>query len=303
MKIIKPIAVTDATLVSHSVAENDYAVWASGTTYTAGQKVIMTTGVHKIFESVADGNTGNDPSTTTGFWIDLGPTNRWAMFDQAVGTVTEGALEIATVIELADADGVDAIALLDLSGDTALIELIDAADAVLYSDERPLIDYADAAPSWYSYFFGEQEHIANLVLLGLPFFYSARLRVTISAAAGNVSIGTLAFSRAVEAGITEWSPEIGITDYSTKETDIYGVTKVVERRYATVMSCDFKIPHRQLRAVFRLLAAIRATPVVWIGSEDQQLDVTIVYGFYKGFNIIMKNTRFSFCSLEIEGLT
>lgn len=303
MKITKPIAVTDDTLVSCSVAENDYPVWESGTTYAAGQKVIMTTGVHSIFESVAGGNVGNDPSTTTGFWIDLGPTNRWAMFDQAVGTVTEDALEIVTVIELADADGVDALALLDLSGETALIELIDAADAVLYSEERPLIDYDDAAPGWYSYFFGEQAPVANLVLLGLPFYYSARLRVTISAAAGNVSIGTLAFGRAVEIGITEWAPEIGITDYSTKETDEFGVKRVVERRYASVMSCDLKIPHRDLRAMFRLLAAIRATPVVWIGSEDQLFDVTIVYGFYRGFNIILKNTRYSFCSLEIEGLT
>jgi len=302
VKLIKPVPVTDDTLVSHSVAENDHAVWSAGTTYNEGDKVIMTTGVHKVYESVAGDNTGNNPSTSSGWWIELAPTNRWAMFDQAVGTMTEDQDEIETVIALADRDGFNAVALLELYGLVALIELIDQEENVLHSEERGLIDYLDEAPSWYNYFFGDYSRVTSLVLLGLPFFYSARLRVTVTGV-GDVAIGTLAFGQVVEVGETLWEPEIGITDYSTKEADEFGVRRVIKRRYATVMSCDFKFDHRQLRRVFRLLADIRATPVVWIGSEDQLFDVTVIYGFYKGFNIVLKNSRHSYCNLEIEGLT
>ena len=303
MKMIKPIAMTDATLLAHSVTEADYAVWAVGTTYAAGAKVIMTTGVHKIYESVAGGNVGNNPSTTTGFWIDLGATNRWKMFDQGVGSLTTDTDEIAVKIALADADYVNAVALLGVSGNSALIELLDATDTVLWSQESLLYEFdTSLSVDWYNYFFSVFEPLDSMIVLNLPRYTSARLRVTISGD-GPVSIGTLAFGKAVDLGATQWSPQLGITDYSTKETDVYGVTTVLERSYATTLNADFFFPHSLLRRVFKTLADVRATPTVWIGSEDSAFDVTIVYGFFKNFNIVLQHPGGSFCNLEVEGLT
>ena len=84
MKVIKPIAVTDATLYGCSEPEDDYAAWAIGTTYGAGDKVIVLS-THKIYESLQAANTGNDPTTATDWWLDLGPTNRWKMLVPGTG--------------------------------------------------------------------------------------------------------------------------------------------------------------------------------------------------------------------------
>ena len=48
-------------------------------------------------------------------------------------------------------------------------------------------------------------------------------------------------------------------------------------------------------------AALRATPVLWIGSES--FESLTVYGFYKEFSIDLAYPTVSYCSLTIEGLT
>ena len=50
-----------------------------------------------------------------------------------------------------------------------------------------------------------------------------------------------------------------------------------------------------------LRAALRATPVLWIGSES--FESLTVYGFYKEFSIDIAYPTVSYCSLTIEGLT
>ena len=51
MKLIRPETVTDSIFQSSDVPETDYSAWAGGTTYADGDRVIVTTGVHKIYES------------------------------------------------------------------------------------------------------------------------------------------------------------------------------------------------------------------------------------------------------------
>ena len=46
----------------------------------------------------------------------------------------------------------------------------------------------------------------------------------------------------IELGTTETAPTIGITDYSRRVTDDYGVTTVVERGFARRMSVRLGVP-------------------------------------------------------------
>jgi len=301
MKMMPPIQVTDSSLTSSSVAEADHAAWSSGVTYATGDKVILTTGYHRIYESLADGNTGNNPATTTGYWVDIGPTNRWAMFDLAVGTVTEDTDEIEVVIALSNVEYANCLALLDVVGDIALLEIIDDEENVLWSRELELKTFGLSGADWYWYFFSDLEQLDSVIAMDIPRFYDSSLRVTITGT-GTVGCGTLAFGQAEDIGITEWGPRLGLHSYSTKETDPYGVTTVVSRGYSKVMECDFFFPHAWVRQVFRKLAEVRDTPVLWIGSDEPLFDVMIVYGFAKNFEITLRTPRGSWCALEVEGL-
>lgn len=110
MKIIPPIPVTDAILVSSTVAEDDAPAYSAATTYAAGDKVISS---HRVYESAQAANTGHSVLDPT-WWTDIGPTKRWAPFDQAIGTYCTGASPIEIV--LAPAQNTNAVALIDVSG-------------------------------------------------------------------------------------------------------------------------------------------------------------------------------------------
>ena len=110
LQLLQPVTIVDANLVSSNVPENDAAEWSAQTTYPAGARVIRAA-THRIYESAIAGNIGNDPAGASGLWIDVGPTKRWAMFDQALGTSTTATSLVAVTI---DAPAIQAVALLDV---------------------------------------------------------------------------------------------------------------------------------------------------------------------------------------------
>jgi len=306
MKVLIPYEVTDSNLISCSVPETEtgLAVWSAATTYAAGQRCFMTTGVHKIFESVAAGNLNHNPSSTTGYWIEISPTNRWKMFDRRVGTVTEYTSNIQVVFQPTSDQYVNGIAILDSLGTDVLIEVLDATtSAILYSSSFLLYTWDNnVSPDWYWYFFTPTYPVEVVIAQGIPSFYNSKIRVTVNYATG-AKVGTIAFGTLVDIGKTQFNPKLGIIDYSKKETDEFGYVDVIERRFTKTLSCDVEIPNVQLTQVFKLLSTVRATPVVWVGSDEALFDSTILYGFYKNFDIVIEGPTHSMCSLEIESLT
>jgi hypothetical protein len=82
--------VVGATGLIHStVPETEYAAYNAGANYLVGDRAIY---LHKTWESVQTPNIGHTPDTNPLYWAQIAPSNRWAMFDSAVGTVTSVAL-------------------------------------------------------------------------------------------------------------------------------------------------------------------------------------------------------------------
>ncbi|MFP3324922.1 hypothetical protein R0K05_17790, partial [Planococcus sp. SIMBA_160] len=68
--ILSPMAVTEAELVATNVPEDDHPDWSATATYEAGARVISTV-THRIYESVIDSNTGQDPTLDDGSnWLE-----------------------------------------------------------------------------------------------------------------------------------------------------------------------------------------------------------------------------------------
>ena len=174
---------------------------------------------------------------------------------------------------------------------------------VLWHYETDLISAPDENDNdWYQYFFASLENLEDFILLDMPTYTNAILKVTLTGT--SVEVGTFAFGKSVFIGDTQWGLQLGITDYSTKETDEFGVTSIVERVFADRMDCDLFLEHSLVRMVKKLLASVRATPCIWMGSETSTFsELTIVYGFYKNFDIVLQDYGGSICSLEVEGLT
>lgn len=301
MQIIKPVTVTDSILTSSNVTENDYAEWASGTTYATGDKVIVLS-THSVYESLVDSNLGNDPTTDDGTnWLRLGATNRWKAFDQKISDQVSNTTTIQ--YNLSDPNSnVTAVALFGLVGISANVTVTDDIEGEVYNQTISLIDNRNIV-DWYTYFFEEQVQRETAQFLNIPPYLDSDVEVTVTAATGDTAkLGQLVLGFLGEIGATTYGTSISIEDFSRKETDAFGNFIVVERAYAQLADFDIQFPTANARKIQRTLAEYRATPIVWIGSEDTAYGTTL-YGFYRRFDLTLETPSISFGAIEVEGLT
>ena len=298
MKAINPVALTTAMLVAASVPENDHAEWSATTTYAQGA-LVMRASVHQVFESVAGGNVGHDPATdTTGAWISVGPTNRWAMFDQAVGSYTTGTGSITTTLA---PGAIGALAVLDTDAETVRVQMT-TGGTTLYDRTLATNRSGGVIEDWYDYFIAPIGKVMTLSFLDLPLYGAAQIVVTITGADPNgpVKVGTLLVGSAIDLGLLEAEPTVSILDFSKKNTDDFGVTTVVQRSWSKQMQVKSLIDTGAADGIQRTLAALRALPVLWLAEDG--FDALAVYGFYKDFSINLSTETISYVSLTVEGL-
>lgn len=302
MKLVRPLTVTEAVLVSSNVTEPE-ATWSALTTYGAGAACYeLIDGVHQKFTSKAGGNLNHQPSldTTATYWTANGPTNRWAMFDGAVQTQTTGAESIAVTLDVPSSDRVDTVALLNVSGTSAHVTVTDAIDGVVYDETVSLVSPSGIS-DWYGYFFEPIARLGDLVLTELPPYASATIGVTISEAGATVACGACVIGFSKNLGDTQWGGSLGIRDYSAKSEDDFGNLVVVERAYRRRAAFSVMLRMTFVDELMTLLPSYRATPALWIGSGA--LSSTAIWGFYKDFNVELSlPPDRALCSLELESL-
>lgn len=272
-----------------------YAAWDSGATYAADD-VVLVAATHRLYRSVQGANTNHNPTTDDGtWWLDIAPTNRWGMFDQVVGTVSVGVDPI--VVELEPAEPINSLALLNLVAESVQIEV--EADSSTVYDETFDMEDRRLTMGWWEYFFEPLAPQTELIVSDLP--PTGVFTVTINGTA----CGTLVLGRMYQVGRTRVQPDIGIIDYSVKETDAYGATRVVERAYAKRFEVDVIVEAVRVDAIAQKLADIRATPVVWVGDDAQKFNSLTAFGFYKDWGINLTYPAAGICEgrLTIESLT
>jgi hypothetical protein len=196
----------------------------------------------------------------------------------------------------------DGVALIDTNAESATVTLT-VSGAPLYTKTQSFNAGGNAIDTWFAWFFEPLGQKSNMLFLDVPVYETGVLTVNMTRdnPADLVSCGTLLVGRQFDIGETEHGVDIGIIDYSRKETDQFGATSVLERAFAKRMTARVVMQTSAIDDVHRTLAAIRATPVLWIGSEG--FESLTVFGFYKEFSIDLAYPTVSYCSLTIEGLT
>ncbi|MBF8651972.1 hypothetical protein IRZ81_14330 [Pseudomonas putida] len=279
-----------------NVPEADYPLWMSTTAYAVGDIVMLE---HRSYEAlVANSNknpTGGatDPPT----WLDLGPTNRWRMFDDKIGTVTTNPESISLTI--APGRAVDSLAFFGLDAASIYVRVVDPYQGIVYESSVSPVS-TDGINDWYEYFFAPVEVNEDFVLLDVPVGSYGSIEIKVAKPAGIAKVGALILGKAAVLGDTLYGTSVGITDYSRKERDDFGNTVIVERDYSKRADFDVMVPTSMVSQVQRLLSKHRAKPLVWIGEASYQS--TILYGYYKEFNLVISGPTASDCSISVEGL-
>jgi len=298
MKVIKPTTITDAMIISSNAVEA-HAAWLVGTTYA--KDAMVDYGSH-YYISLVNSNTGNIPDVVgSTFWSQTGPDNKHAMFDNQISTTTTKATSPLTVTV---APGIaNSVALLGLIGTSVTVTMTDGAGGPTVYTRTVDLD-GTIITDWYMYFFEPFVQLGEVVLTDLPPYSSGRITMSL-ASGGAVAIGEFLAGTVYEIGENdlEQGATIGIIDYSRKDTDpTTGVVTFVPRAYSKRMSGQFLLSNGAIGGVQQILASVRATPSVYIGSENTDYSALIVYGFYRDFSIDIAYPTHSWCRIEVEGL-
>ena len=297
MKVLAPISITDAMLTSSTVAETDHAEWVAGTAYTAGQKVIRMA-THRIYEALTS-TTGDTPETSPTKWLDLGATNRWKAFDQKIGTATAQADSMEWGIDPGQTVG--SVGLLELVAESVRVRVSDATDGLVYDSTQTLTGAITSA-DWFTYFFEPVSRRPFALFADLPSYRDPTITITVSGLAGEaVECGVCLLGTYTKfADAVRYGASAGIVDYSKKTVDDFGNVQITERAFSKRASWQMLVANTDIDNLQRTLASLRATPALYIGSD--RFDATLVYGFYRDFDITIEFYTHSECSIELEGL-
>jgi hypothetical protein len=299
MKIIKPTVITAAMLVSSSVPEPAAGeeVWVSTKSYAKGAVAIRTS-THRKYERLIAGTSSTAPENDSTNWLDIGPTNRWAMFDRKVGTMTTAATEITVALRPGAVSGLGA---LELTGRQLEVTLRDAPGGTVVFAKTVSLD-GTTIGSVYDWFFADYEQLSDSVMTTLPdHFLTGELTIRLAGTSG-VGIGVLQVGKVIEVGHTQYGASVGIIDNSRKERDAFGNMDVLERSYSKRSNLQVYTETASFNRIYRTLAALRATPCIYIGSDQVGYEPMITYGFYKDFGIAVPYPNHHLLTIEIEGL-
>jgi len=256
--------------------------------------------VDNVYEALTNNNDQPDTGTTIDppTWLDRGKINPLRMFDGKLDspTASQSTLEI-TINPEQVASG---IALFNVDASTIRITMTDPIEGLVYdSGDISMIDNSGVT-DWYSFYFAPYIKKSDFVTLALPPYADAEIVVTVSSVSGPVSVGEIVLGRTITLGISQFGSSVGILDFSEKEQDQFGNFNIIERKFSKRADYDVKIPTNTVSGVQRILSKFRAAPAVWVGDENRE--ETIVYGYYKSFDIVLSNPALSDTSILVEGL-
>lgn len=296
MKVISPIQITSGMVTSTNATET-YSTYNPATSYALAAKVVYG---NFIYESLVAANVGNQPDISPTKWLEAGPSNKWAMFDNKVDTQTTRTTPLTVVITPAIIT--NSLSILNVDAVTVTVNITDGPTGpTVYSKSINLDD--TIILDWYMYFFEPYDFRTDIVLTDIPPYSGSVITVSVIKTAGTSAVGKLLLGNVITLGLTQYGASAGIRDYSVKETDAFGNTSFVVRAFSKRMQAQVFLENSSLNYIVKTLTSLRAVPAVWIGSEDTDLQPLIVYGFYRDFNIDISYPTTSLCSIEIEGLT
>lgn len=298
LRIIVPVEVTPARLVSSNLPETDYAEWNSGTTYALAARVIVVAD-HKVYQSLQASNTNHIPGGANNtWWQEVSPTNRYKMFDTSNSTISTGTDTITFTIQ--PGRTINGIGLLSMQNvQSARVVMTTSLEGTVFDTTYDLREVIHEA-NWYSYFFDVASLVSDFTVLDLPAYGQATLTVTLTGT-GTIGLGTFVMGSQMFIGLgTEYGARVSIQDYSRTEYNDYGDLILVRRNYSQRATFDMTLTKAETDYVNRVITSLRATPVLWIGTEEYES--TILFGIFKEFEILYSYPLHNKCSLQLYGL-
>lgn len=281
----------------------DALPWVSGTTYTySAASPVQVTYLNRTYEIIATTtvNTTLPTSTSPTYWFDVGPSNRWGVFDYLRNSTSN--IKTQMVISVATGSRVDSAVLVGLA------EIVNAV-VTIYSPSLGTTSYninrtlsTKASTTWYDYFFTSSSTIKSAVFSDLPPYTDAIVSVVLLG--DNIQCGGIILGKAQELGAIQRGATSEIINFSTVTRDTFGNATMVQRRNIPKTNQTLYLDKSYVNAVRLIRDQLNASPAAWVGLEDlpdqYYFEALLIVGFYRTFTINIDNPIGVIINLELE---
>lgn len=268
-----------------------YPVYAGGTSYAIGDIATDLTN-HLLYKSLTAANSGNALTDVVN-WENIGPTNRYAAYDNSYSTQSlEGG---AMTVVVTPGEVVNNVILLNLSGAYVTLTQADSGhtETINLTTHEVL--------NWYDFYYELPTRKTEAIFDAIPPRATSAITVEISGSSDTDSagVGVMVMGRERTIGVTQWEASRSINDYSRAVEDANGSVSLTVGQYSKRLNIDFYVTPGDESLVTSLLEYYRATPLVFIGSLDY--DMSIIFGFLGAWSVPLSISG-RMASAEIKGL-
>lgn len=274
----------------------------AGTTYALGDTVSAN---QRCYESLAASNTGNPlpvlPETETTKWIDVGPTNKWAMFDLDRNTQTVTASPMTVVF--APGQRINTLGLTGLVANSLTVTATSVLGGGTVYDSGAVDLNTRAVADGYDYAFEPFSTQPSWVAFDLPPYSDIIITIVISSTSGNVKCGSLVAGTFIYLGDAQHGAVNDGLNFSTVTRDLYGKATLVKRRTAPKTRQALKLPVPRINKALAARVLLNATPALYAGidkSYSGHFEMFLIMGIYTAFEIDATDARDVTINLVLE---
>lgn len=248
---------------------------------------------YSVYKSLAQ--TSEFPLVSSN-WQRTGSMNKWAMFK---GRLNERTYSDKIRVFVDVSEFVTQIAFFGLYAKNVQIIICDSGG--VYFEKNIILRSPSSRSGWWSYYFEPIFIDEKTIIVEIPPSINKTIFIEITNGEMSAECGAVVLGKSINIGASNFGSSIGITDFSTKDFDVFGNAEITERAFSKKGEFDITFDTKSLGVIQQRLASFRATPVVWVGDANRP--ETIIYGFYRDLNIILQDDSFSSGTISIEGLT
>ncbi|BEP93226.1 hypothetical protein GmRootA79_16100 [Acidovorax sp. A79] len=293
--ILRPMEVTEATLVSSTVPETDEAVYNPATPYPVKALVMWK---HSVYENTLADNTGNAPDLNPDKWVRVRATNRWRLFDGTNSSRTAQANTMSYVF--APGISIRMVAALNLVACSAIrVRLIDPVRGTVYDVTKAPGRRPVRSDPW-EWYFGEWTRGLGLSLFeNLPAYPLAQLRVDLTGGEG-LAIGLLMYGQPRRFGLGVLrGGKVNRRVYSRREENQFGDIELLKRPSAKEGSHEVLIKNQEVDEVLEYLDTIDASICLFVAARS--FSATVIFGIFTDASVLLQHRNHSLLQLEMLG--
>ncbi|CAH9016327.1 hypothetical protein VP381E491_P0047 [Vibrio phage 381E49-1] len=265
--------------IIYSVARNTSQIIKISPAYDVGERVILSS-EHLVYQCLVSTRRNPKDGATedaTATWIEVGPTNKWAMFDELQSTKTKSPGDFS--ITLSASTFANVIAFLGISGVTSIDIDVKNSDGDVIYDKSVIANDFSSIYDHYTYAFYQISMLDKIVVDDLPLSTSSEIKVTFKGS--NIEIGEVAFGFAI--GIGDLVAENTKSDrfrYREQEYNEFGYPTGPKPIVVELNTYDVLVPKLNNQSIQRLLDSITGKNTLWVGDIGGGQNL-LTYGFFE----------------------